>query len=374
MYTAVFGLAALALSAPPGVAQDELAAGPPEIAALVEKYMAPLVGPGRAAGAAVAVVRDGTSHYFSFGTRNEAGDPVTPETIFEIGSVTKVFTTALLGMAVDAGEMNLDDPIVRYLPPGVTLRPGARGVTLLELADFTSGLPDDPPDLPRSLEMRGVEHYTVADLMRFFERWEPAKLPAPYRYSNIGVGLLGLLIANHAGQPWPELVRSRITGPLGMTDTAERVRGDARARLARGHGPTGEPAPPWPIYAWAPTGALRSTARDMARFAAASLGEASLDGVPIPARVRAGIALAQRPVFRMPDDVLFQALAWMVRPFRAEEDDPLRIVFKDGGTAGFSAWVGVNPGKRFGVVLLMNTSRQHPGRAGSEMIGHAAAR
>jgi len=157
---------------------------------------------------------------------------------------TEVFTTALLGMAVDAGEMNLDDPIVRYLPPGVALRPGA----------------------------------------------------------------------------------------------------------------------------------LRSTARDMARFAAASLGEASLDGVPIPARVRAGIALAQRPVFRMPDDVLFQALAWMVRPFRAEEDDPLRIVFKDGGTAGFSAWVGVNPGKRFGVVLLMNTSRQHPGRAGSEMIGHAAAR
>jgi hypothetical protein len=112
----------------------------------------------------------------------------------------------------------------------------------------------------------------------------------------------------------------------------------------------------------------------MARFAAASLGEASLDGVPIPADLRAGIALAQRPVFRMPNGALFQALAWVVRPFRAEEDNPLRIVFKDGGTDGFSAWVGVNPGKRLGVVILMNTAGQRPGRLGIEMIGHASVR
>jgi CubicO group peptidase (beta-lactamase class C family) len=245
-------------------------------------------------------------------------------------------------------------------------------VTLLELADFTSGLPDDPPDLPRRLEMRGVEHYTVADLMRFFEGWEPAELPAPYRYSNIGVGLLGLSIAHRADRPWPELIRTRITEPLGMTDTGERVRDGARERLARGHHASGEPAPPWPIYAWAPAGALRSTARDMARFAAASLGETSLDGVPIPADLRAGIALAERPVFRLPSGRAFQALAWVVRPFRGEEENPLRIIFKDGGTDGFSAWVGVNPGKRLGLVILMNTAEQRPGRIGIELIGHAA--
>ena len=344
--------------------------GASEAAALVQQYVAPAVGSDGGQGAAVAVVRDARSHYFNFGTRNEAGDPVTPDTIFEIGSVTKVFTTALLGMAVNAGQMNLDDAIVQYLPPGVTLRPRARQVTLLELADFTSGLPDDPPDLPPRLEMRGVEHYTVADLMRFFETWEPAALPAPYLYSNIGVGLLGILIARHAGRPWPELVRASVTEPLGMKDTAERVPDEARDRLARGHHPNGEPAPPWPIYAWAPAGALRSTARDMARFAAASLGEASLDGVPIPADLRAGIALAERPQYRMPNGVLFQALAWVVRPFRAEEDNPLRIIFKDGGTDGFSAWIGVNPGKRFGVVILMNTSRQRPGDHGMQIIGH----
>jgi CubicO group peptidase (beta-lactamase class C family) len=356
---------------PPSAAAQAGPGADPEIASLVQTWVAPAVPDGGGMGAAVAVIRDGKSHFFNFGVRNEAGDPVTSDTIFEIGSVTKVFTTALLGMAVNAGRMNLDDGIAQYLPD-VSLRPRARQVTLLELADFTSGLPDDPPDLPRRLEMRGVEHYTAADLMRFFESWEPETLPAPYRYSNIGVGLLGILIARHEGRPWPELVREKITGPLGMGDTGERVREDARPRLARGHRPNGEPAPPWPIYAWAPAGALRSTARDLARFVAASLNEPSLDGVPIPAELRAGIALAQRPVFRMPNGATFQALAWVVRPFQAIEDNPLRIVFKDGGTDGFSAWVGVNPGKRAGAVLLINGSGRRPGEIGMKLIGHMA--
>jgi CubicO group peptidase (beta-lactamase class C family) len=83
----------------------------------------------------------------------------------EIGSCTKVFTTTLLAMAVAQRQMLLNDSIQKYMPEGIRLRPAAQQVTLLELADFTSGMPDDPPDLPWGLERRSIEHYTTQDFM-----------------------------------------------------------------------------------------------------------------------------------------------------------------------------------------------------------------
>src|SRR5262249_61337607 len=108
-------------------------------------------------------------------------------------------------------------------PPVSTRRPGARPMPRLQLGDVSSGLPDDPPNLPRRLEMRTIEHYTTHDFLRWVSHWTPAtRLPAPYRYSNAGIGLLGYLVMTATGTPWGDRLNDEILPPLGMHNTTLR--------------------------------------------------------------------------------------------------------------------------------------------------------
>ena len=107
------------------------------------------------------------------------------------------------------------------MPEGYTLQ--AQHLTPLELADFTSGMPDDPTNLPRLLERRGIESYTVNDFLTWASGYEPTtQLPAPYRYSNAGIGLLSYLVATATGKTWEDQINSEILQPLGMADTTLR--------------------------------------------------------------------------------------------------------------------------------------------------------
>jgi CubicO group peptidase (beta-lactamase class C family) len=130
------------------------------------------------------------------------------------------------------------------MPDGIQLQPAAQAVTPLELADFSSGMPDDPPDLPRRLERRSIRHYTTQDFFTFVQDWAPdGPLPAPYEYSNAGVGLLGYLVADALDTDWWDLIEARVTGPLQMRDTVMEVDGARRARLAEGTGRTARGRP-----------------------------------------------------------------------------------------------------------------------------------
>jgi CubicO group peptidase (beta-lactamase class C family) len=137
------------------------------------------------------------------------------------------------------------------MPKGFKLQPLAQQVTPLQLADFTSGMPDDPTNLPRQLEMRSIEHYTVKDFLHWISGWKPASPPpAPYLYSNAGIGLLSYLLADATGKAWEEQLNDELLGPLGMKDTELRPSPEQKKRMAQGHRRNGTDAPPWPIYAW----------------------------------------------------------------------------------------------------------------------------
>src|SRR5206468_6638843 len=134
-------------------------------------------------GAIVAVSLHGHRYFFPYGKATNAGAPFTPDTLVEIGSCTKTFTTTLFALAINRNQIVPDASAQKYIPEGYTLR--AQQLTPLELADFTSGMPDDPTNLPRELERRGIEYYTVKDFLTWASQYEPAtQLPAPYRYSN----------------------------------------------------------------------------------------------------------------------------------------------------------------------------------------------
>jgi CubicO group peptidase (beta-lactamase class C family) len=211
------------------------AADADQIRGIVDGIIQPLMDADGIPGLIVGVSMEGERFFFPYGTRNDEGDPFAPDTLVEIGSCTKVFTTALFAEAVGAGQMALDDPIQRYMPGGMELQPEAQSVSLQELADFSAGMPDLPPHLPRSLKRRTIRHYTTEDFFEFVQSWAPeGPLPAPYLYSNASIGLLGYLVADAMGSRWIELLRSQITGPQQMTDTVIRVPGGAAGSAGKG--------------------------------------------------------------------------------------------------------------------------------------------
>ena len=196
---------------------------------------------------------------------------VAPERVlFEIGSITKVFTGVLLAQATVEGKVGLDDPLARRLPVQFT-HPETGAITLKQLATHTSCLPRLPDNL---MNADGPDPYAAYDRKALFEYLAGAKLaakaPCAVEYSNLGFGILGVVLEVAYDKPWAELIREKIAGPLGMTDTAQTLSPDQEARLA-------EPwsgkkrSNPWTFQAISGAGALRSTVADMAKFSDALL-------------------------------------------------------------------------------------------------------
>lgn len=295
---------------------------------------------------------------------SDNGQPFRPDTVVEIGSCTKVFTTTLAAGEAVAGQLSLSASIQMYMPGGRKLKERARQVTPLELADFSSGMPELPPDVPRRLEARNIQNYTTDDFLSFVTHWEPpAVLPAPYLYSNASVGLLGYLVANAAGKDWADLLRDMISGPLAMQDTTMRLNEEQRGRLAQSHRPNGSPAPEWPMFAWYAAGALRSTTSDMLSFGEANLGHSQVKGRPVPAPLIVAMKMAQQPRYAS-DNGTQHAMSWAIT-----DSDGEQMIFKNGGTAGFNSLILLEPSKDLAMFLVANQSKSDV-----VQIGHRIAR
>ena len=224
---------------------------------------------------------DGSETYHAAGVMAVGKpEPVTPDTIFEIGSITKTFTGTLLAEMAARGEVKLSDPVRKYLPQGVTLpKDGEREITLEDLATQRSGLPRLPDNMDPADPADPYVDYTAERLYAFLSR---AKLDhsigTTYAYSNLGVGLLGHVLTRAAKLDYDALVKARITTPLRMPVTSTTVAPALEAKLATPHSAGGakpEPVKPWTwTAASALTGAggLRSSARDMLRYVAANAG------------------------------------------------------------------------------------------------------
>jgi CubicO group peptidase (beta-lactamase class C family) len=316
-------------------------------------------------GAIVAVSLHGHRYFFPYGKATDAGAPFTPDTLVEIGSCTKTFTTTLFALAINRNQIIPDASAQQYMPKGYTLR--AQQLTPLELADFTSGMPDDPTNLPSGPEQRNIEHYTVNDFLTWASNYEPrTQLPAPYRYSNAGIGLLSYLVATATGKTWEDQVNSEILQPLGMPNTMLRPTPEQQRRLAQGHNRGGQNAPRWPVFAWYAAGGLRSTAHDMISFGEAYLGHQEVNGRPVSPELIAAMQLAQKPIFTMPNGNK-QAMAW-VNNIGGGNPNLHPVIMKNGGTAGFGTGIAINPTKDAALFIAMNQAGAQPIAKGVEIL------
>jgi serine-type D-Ala-D-Ala carboxypeptidase/endopeptidase len=323
-------------------ASPSLASEP--IPAPVRDHVTRLVEEGHVMGVVVGVVDAGGSSTFSRGLLAAGGPPVDEHTLFEIGSITKVFTAALLADMAGRGEVDLDTPLEKLLPAG-TRMPGNGGaaITLADLATHRSAL----PRLPDAFEPPDGENpyaaYREADLLAFLaaHRLE-REVGARYEYSNLGAGLLGYALARRAARTYEDAIIERIAAPLGMVDTRVTLSSQQASRLARGH-LGGQPVAGWDFDALAGAGALRSTAGDMLRFLAANLGLEEEARLPALAATHAG-----RHETGVPD--LAVALGWHVW-----DKHGATLLWHNGGTGGYRSFSGFDPQRRRGVVVLANS-------------------
>lgn len=301
---------------------------------------------GRFAGAVVSVVRPDGAEIV------ELGRGVGAETRIQIGSVTKAFTGLLLADALLRGE----------LTPGVTVdalllgkTSHERSITVRSLATHTAGLPRLSIGL-RALLPDPYRGYTRAHLLRYLQRTQPIlPLQPVYRYSNLGFAVLGLLLEQASGASYAELLSARVLQPLGLGETTLVLAGKP-ADVARGYACVGKtpfwlwPRPPiWHHDAYAPAGALASTASDLVRFAQQLLRS---EGPAAPM-----LALASEPLVTIPGGSI--GLAWHL-------PGSGRFVWHNGATFGHSAYVAVAP--RLGVAVIAVANR--PVATPMTQLGH----
>jgi CubicO group peptidase (beta-lactamase class C family) len=272
--------------------------------------------------------------------------PYDGRTLFEIGSITKVFTGILLADMVERGEVGLEDQVAQFLPKGTQI-PSRHGrqIRLVDLATHSSGLPRMPSNFAPADPSNPYADYSADRLYEFLRGHTLTRdIGERAEYSNVGIGLLGHALSLRAGKPYEALVTERILEPLGMTNTRIVLRPEDRERLAPGHSASGQPAANWDLDALAGAGALRSNADDMLTFLAANIH-------PPDTRLGRAIRAAQAPRATF-NETMRVGLLWLTQTTRFGRS----VVWHNGGTAGYRTYIGFDPERRLGVIVLSNRS------------------
>jgi beta-lactamase class C len=336
-----------------------------EVDRIISHGIAPMVAPNGAGGVAVVAQIGGRNLFFNYGFADLAEKrPITSDSLFNVGSVRKIFEAALVAQAVLRGELKLDEPVAKY----VTELHGdyIRQITIGQLVSHTSGLllPTDHPPWPR-------EHLSLAGFYDALNAWTPSggEQPGKQRiYTHAGYILLQLVLERRYGMPIATLIDHGVIAPLGMTSTLVPERGpDDRAvmnpqflaRAVQGyslHGePIGVPGNQQSYFDFPGTGQMFSSARDLAILLAACLGERSPASGAASARgLREALQLTQQEEFRVTAQHA-QAMAWEI-----ENPFGVTIVDKPGGLDNASAYVGLVPERKIGLVILANRGDVHP--------------
>ncbi|KVH62730.1 class C beta-lactamase [Burkholderia sp. MSMB1072] len=332
----------------------------------VTRHIAPLMKQYAIPGMAVGIVADGKPYVFDYGVMSkQTGKPVTGDTLFEIGSVSKTLTATLAADAQEGGELSLADPVAKYLPE-VQGKPFGV-VTLLQLGTHTPG--GTPLQVPDSIR-------DDAGLIRYLDAWRPDYAPGTQRkYSNVAIGMLGWLTAKAMHQDFATLMEQRLFPALGMTHTYIDVPDAHMADYAQGYTKDGKPTRMTQGMLWQQAYGVRTTAADLLRFVQANMGM-----IQTAPRLQRAIERTHTGYFRA--GPLTQDLIWEQYPYPVAlptllagnapkmlfdavpasaiqpplAPNPATWINKTGSTGGFSTYVAFVPAKRIAIVMLANGS------------------
>lgn len=292
---------------------------------------------------AIALIdKDGVS-YYNFGATKAGGANVDEQTIYEIGSVTKVFTGILLAKQSLDGDLSLDDNINDYLPDeGQVVSYNNVPITFGHLSDHTSGIPRLPGNMAPKDPANPYADYTVEMMYEFISSYSPARaVGSQYEYSNLAQGLLGHILTLNKSTTYEELVVSEITSQLKMNDTRITFNDNMLQRLASPHS-EGVEVKNWDIPTLAGAGAIRSSAYDMAKFVSANLGFQESPLKP---------AMELSHTERHDKAGMGVGLGWHI------QKNGSAVHWHNGGTGGYRSFIGFDKEKGLGVVVLSNSTK-----------------
>jgi serine-type D-Ala-D-Ala carboxypeptidase/endopeptidase len=332
----------------------------------IAEHVAPFIDSAILDSVVVGISVNGKTEIYGFG-RGTTGSPKTPPTadsLFEIGSITKIYTAMLVADAERKALLKLDDPLSDFLPPGITA-PTRDGevITLKQLLNHTSGL----PSLPKSVVAESENPYAnynetmlYNDLNTSTLESEPGEVQA---YSNFGAGLAGFVVGKKLGRGYAAELADRVLVPLGLRSTSLGVSPAQRSQVVTGANDDLKPTVAWTFDALAPAGGLMSSARDQVRMLEAQLASLRKQNTDsTDPRPLAMLAATHKVLFESKDSKT--AYGWMI--------DGKGRYWHNGGTGGYHSFVGFDPDKNIAVVVLAATSSSLVDRLAISLFAIAA--
>lgn len=301
---------------------------------------------GKAVGVVIGVINPGGKYCYGYGKTSLTGKKTPDEdTVFEIGSNTKVFTCSVLAQMVQQEILNLQDPIKKYLPASVNVSDYKDlPIRLVHLATHTAGFPRAPLNLKPVNPENPWADYTVEQMYDFLSEYSLKEEPGKsYSYSNYGLGLLGHILSLKNGMSYEEMISKYIGTPLSFKDTGISLTPSMRSRLAKGHR-MGMEVENWDILTLAGAGGLRSTARDLLTFLGANLGLVKSGLYP-------ALKATHEPKVEERGTGVRVGLGWHI----LTEGDT-NIIWHSGSTGGYWCFMGFVNERKLGVVVLTNSN------------------
>jgi serine-type D-Ala-D-Ala carboxypeptidase/endopeptidase len=340
MRTHLLTLAAVMLSAMPAFAMSDSDLR----AALEQRFKDDRTG----ACVAAAVIDNGTIATAYYCADPKSQRPYDEHTAFEIGSVTKTMTAALLAEFIARGEVALEDPLAKLLPPGTSVPSyNARQITIADIVTHTSGLPAIPSQYRITDINNPYASVTERDLLGALAATQLTRAPgSQWEYSNFAMMVLSYALAKRSGKDYEALLRERLLAPLGMNETYVAKR-PPQVRLAQGHFANTMPTVPWDFPAdMAGVGGVRATLPDMVRYLEGELGTRQSAITPALART-------QQQVTSVGDHTM--GINWEILS-TANIANGHTLIMHGGGTGGYSSFVVFDRAAKRAAVLLSDTA------------------
>ncbi len=305
---------------------------------IFKKHLVEWLDNSSASGIAVGFIQGGKCYYLGEGYQSFDGEqPITKHTIFEIGSLTKLFTSVLLAVMVHEGLLALDDEVSLYMPE---LR---APITSRQLATHTSGLPRLPTNFGFDNPLNPYASYTMKELYEYVAILRLAEFS--YCYSNLGYGLLGHVLEAVSHTSYEQLIQKRICSQLSLDSTSTILSPSMKARSVQKY--VGDKAvPDWDFNVLHGCGALHSSLNDMVRFLSCNMGV-------YDASISSAMKVCHEHQVMLPEQKMSIGLGWRIYQ---DDTSKLQIVWHDGSTLGCSSFIGFSPERQVGMVVLSNSS------------------
>ncbi len=311
----------------------------------VEAILQPFMFESKTVGLSIGVLKDGKTYFYNYGeTKKENGQIPAAKNLYEIGSITKTFTSLLLAKAVIEKKIALNDPVNKYLPKDIpVIKFGIDTLRIVHLSNHTSGLPPLPDNFGATDLINPYQNYDNTKLNDYLKVAKLSRKPGDkFEYCNLAVGLLGHILENVNKMPFEEMVTTFICAKAGMNDTRQFLLKKDSALFVQGYDASIFPQGQWDFKALAAAGSIRSNAEDMLKYAGLQLGKEDV-------QLKKAVELSHQPTFDAGQQQI--ALNWFIQDWGWG-----KILFHGGQTGGYKTFLAINEKTQNAVIILSNTA------------------